>query len=104
MQKIIRRRTEQAWHELITRQEKSGQSVQEFCRVERTERLDLLRLAIATGARGRQAGREAGEEPAEAGGEAWGAVHRSWRAAGERIAMRDPAGSGWRVVLQVVRS
>ena len=51
MQKIIRRRSEQAWRELVTRQKQSGLSVQAFCQGEGINAWSLYGWRSRLGAR-----------------------------------------------------
>lgn len=104
MQKIIRRRTEQAWHELITRQEKSGQSVQEFCRVEGLNAWTFYgwrsRLVHGAGKRDERPARNLPRQVAKPGAQFidLGELRES----ASRCEIRLDLGGG--VVLQVVRS
>lgn len=101
MNKLIRRRSVESWRELVTRQARSGLSVQAFCRQERLNAWSFYgwrsrlreRTAVAETA---AVGRSRETEPA-AGFIDLGALSRS----SSRCEIRLDLGGG--VVLQVVR-
>jgi putative transposase len=101
MRKVIQRRSEQAWRELVTRQSQSGLSVQAFCRRERLNPWTLYGWRSRLGIRGTSeepvVSRAAEAEPAagfiDLGGLAGGC---------SRCEIRLDLGGG--VVLHVVRS
>ena len=101
MRKVIQRRSEQAWRELVTRQSQSGLSVQAFCRRAGLNPWTLYGWRSRLGTRGTR------EEPVVSGAveaePAAGFIDLGGLAGGSsRCEMRLDLGGG--VVLHVVRS
>src|SRR5262245_22209779 len=101
MRKVIQRRSEQAWRELVARQSQSGLSVQAFCRREGLNPWTLYGWRSRLGARGTS------EEPvvsgaAEAEPTAWFIDLGGLAGSSSPRGIRVDLGGG--VLLHVVRS
>lgn len=99
MQRVIQRRSVEAWRELVDRQDRSGLSVQAFCRQERLNAWTFYgwrsRLRKSSAADGRVVVRDQNREPS-------GFIDLGALSGGSsRCEIRLDLGGG--VVLQVVR-